>query len=318
MKEIFKLVKKNPLYFAKRLNQKIRYSAQDYYLLATGQANNNIVNQREFRVVGLRRTGNHAIINWIMQQVKGTVVLVNDIFINENPFRTVVEAFESRDPDFYWRAHRIKSNPLYAGDDYLDNLKKEASRDFIPKDLLIFSLEDYRLKLMDVKRFQKRHLLYFGGSGEKIDILILRDPYNLLASRLKNERIGLKTRSYVKSFAEVWVEYAKEYLGETNFMKNNKVLINYNQWSKNENYRKELASKLKINFTDAGFDEVTSYGGGSSFDGMGNKIQLDTMGRWKAYKDDPVFRKVVSNQKLREYAARIFPEISDVEKELNL
>ena len=161
------------------------------------------MNDREFRVVGLRRTGNHAIINWILQQVDGTVVFVNDIFINENPFRTVVEVFESQDPDFYWRANRIKSNPLYAGEDYLDNLRKEANRDFIPKDLLIFSLEDYRLKLMDVKRYQKRHLLYFGNSKEKTDILILRDPYNLLASRLKNERIGLKTRSYLKPFADV-------------------------------------------------------------------------------------------------------------------
>lgn len=318
MKEIIRLVKEKPFYFFKRFNQKTRHRIEDNIRLASGKTVRGIVNDKELRIHGLRRTGNHAIINWIVKQATGTVVHINDIFIDENPFIMTVEALESNDPDFIWRAKRMKGIPLYKEENGLDILKKEATQQFLHKDILIYSLEDYSLNLISKEKIQKKHLLYFGNSQTKFDVIILRDPFNLLASRLKNKDIGLKTRSWHRTFASVWVEYAKEYLGETNYLPYEKLVINYNQWASNKTYRKQLAEKLGIPFTDAGFDQVTNYGGGSSFDGSGSKSALDVFGRWKHFKDDPVFKKVASNKELLHYAKLIYPEFTDVGKEIRI
>lgn len=318
MNDLITLITESPAYFIRRLGQKFRFKLIDRYLLITNQINELKVNNQKIRVCGLRRTGNHAIINWIIQQASGNVVHLNDIFIAENPYRAAVEGLQTKDPKFYWKAYRMRSNPLYSGMDYMEVLKQEMNRDFIIKDMLIYSLEDYRLKLMNKRNIRKKHLLFFGGSEEQKDILILRDPYNLLASRMKHENIGLKTRSVFKSFAEMWIEYAREFLGETNYLKNNKYLINYNQWARNYNYRKETAENLKLNFTDAGFDNITNYGGGSSFNGINTQKKLDVTNRWKTFKDDPVFLKMLSPKELHRYADLIYPELSYVKEQLNL
>lgn len=316
MKNIIKLVRENPSYYVKRFKQKINHTITDISRLSSQTANEEIVNQKEFRISGLRRTGNHAIINWIIKQSEGTVVHFNDIFINENPLQIITKAIETKDPDFAFRAERAFNNPLYKGQDGVEILKREANGDFTKKDLLIYSLEGYHPRLIAKKKIQKKHKLYFGKSRKKYDIIILRDPYNLLASRLKNKKIGLKTRSYLTSFADMWVAFAREYLGETNFSPYPKVAVNYNKWAEEKAYRKQLTKTLHIPFTDAGFHEVTNYGGGSSFDGSGAKKDLDVFGRWKHYKDDPTFLKVVSNDELRHYSNFIFPELENIEKEL--
>jgi hypothetical protein len=316
--ELIKLIAGNPVYFGKRISQKIRFNLIDWYLFNQNQSNEAIVNRLKIRVCGLRRAGNHAIINWIIQQSNGNVVHLNDIFLRENPYRFAFEGLQTKNPQFYWKAYRIRSNPLYAGENYMELLKNEMRRDFIKKDMLIYSLEDYRLKLMKKRSIYKKHLLFFGGSEMQRDILILRDPYNLLASRLKHKHIGLKTRSVLRSFAEMWIDYAKEFLGETNHLKNNKFLINYNQWSRNYSYRKELAENLGLNFTDAGFNNITNYGGGSSFNGTNPNQKLDVAARWKAFTNDPVYLKALSQKDLIKYADRIYPELSFVKEKLDL
>lgn len=36
---------------------------------------------------------------------------------------------------------------------------------------------------------------------------------------------------------DLWIDYAKEYLGETNYLKHNKICINYNQWFADVEYQ---------------------------------------------------------------------------------
>ncbi|MFN7247708.1 MAG: hypothetical protein ACK5UO_13890, partial [Microcystis sp.] len=49
-----------------------------------------------------------------------------------------------------------------------------------------------------------------------------------MASRLKKGLLSVKTKGM--SPADMWMEYAKEFLGETSYLSNNKVVINYNLW----------------------------------------------------------------------------------------
>lgn len=70
--------------------------------------------------------------------------------------------------------------------------------------------------------------------------------------------LQVKNKNFTLS--DLWIDYAKEFLQETNYLPNNKVCVNYNLWVSDVNYRREVANRLNLDFTDAGFDEVRRYG----------------------------------------------------------
>lgn len=146
----------------------------------------------------------------------------------------------------------------------------------------------------------------FGKSAARYDVLILRDPFNLIASRIKSNNLRVKNPN--RTVVELWIAYAKEYLGETNFLKNNKVCINYNQWFSDVEYRKYLASLLDVEFSDAGINDVKSQGGGSSFEGQeldGQATKMQVLDRWESFADDSLFQKWLNNRELISYSERI-------------
>lgn len=242
-----------------------------------------IVNQKEIRVVGLKRTGNHAIINWLRQQHSGEVWHLNNIRPGTNPYRWLYSHYPK------------------------EHLKQEALGNFVAKDCLIYSYEDYSIERVTDPKFERRHDVYLGKSSLRYDLLILRDPFNLMASRLKKNYITVKDPNY--TVTDLWLEYAKEFLGETNYLTNNKVCINYNRWFFDVEYRKNLASALGIEFSDKGIERVKSEGGGSSFDGKefdGQATKMDVLNRYKLFEDDPAYQSLVNNEELIEYSRKIF------------
>jgi len=250
-----------------------------------------IVNQKEIRVVGLKRSGNHAIINWIRKQHHGEVWHLNKIPVKRNPYRFLYEHYPK------------------------EKLKQEAKGNFTKKDCLIYSYEDHALEQITNKGFESKAELYLGKSASKYDLLILRDPFNLLASRFKKGYIKVKCPDI--TLVELWISYAKEYLGETNLLKSKKICVNYNQWFSDVNYRRQLAEQLNVKFSDAGFNDVKGQGGGSSFDGLtfrGKAAEMDVLNRWKVFADDPQYRKLIDNVELRDYSERIFGHIPGTER----
>ncbi|HBE21064.1 MAG TPA: hypothetical protein DEG17_17385 [Cyanobacteria bacterium UBA11149] len=242
-----------------------------------------IVNEKEIRVAGLKRSGNHAIINWIRKQHTGEVWHLNNIPVSENPYRFLYK--------HYPREH----------------LRREALGNFIKKDCLIYSHEDYSLELITNTKNQKNHDLYLGKSQTIYDIIILRDPFNLLASRIKKNYMQVKDNS--QTVLDLWLEYAKEYLGETDYFKNQKVCINYNQWFIDPDYRKQLASQLEFQFSDAGINQVKGQGGGSSFEGKefdGKASEMDVLNRYKGFENDPNYQELLKNEEVLEYSRKIF------------
>ena len=274
---------------------------QDLYRTFTDKNHFNIINQKEFRVAGLRRTGNHAVIGWIEEQHKlvGTTFHLNNVPINANPYRHKYQNLSYYFPQHQWS---------------IEQYKEQAKGKFIERYCLIYSYEDYSLKQIFNDRFEKKHDLYIGKTGNRYDLLIIRDPFNLLASRLKNNFLPVKSKR--SSFIELWIEYAKEYLAQTNYLKHNKTCINYNLWVKDLDYRKQLANKLDIEFTDVGLNKVRSYGGGSSFEGKscdGEASTMDTINRWQHFVDNPVYRKLINHPELLHYSEKIFGHIAGTE-----
>ncbi|NET62178.1 MAG: hypothetical protein F6K47_40545 [Symploca sp. SIO2E6] len=256
-----------------------------------------IVNQKEIRIIGLRRTGNHAIMKWVQKQQPGVVWCLNNLPVKENPYRHRYEYPERLDPQ--WQLERIRN---------------EARGNFSKKDCLIYSYEDYQLTEVIDKSFANKQTLYMGKSFAKYDLLILRDPFNLVASRIKSDKMPVKNEG--KTVIDLWIEYAKEFLNETQYLTNQKICLNYNRWFGDVDYRQQLAGQLKLDFSDAGIDDVSNYGGGSSFDRrelQGQAKKMDVLNRWKYFSDDPSYRKLLDNEELRDYSERIFGHIPGTE-----
>lgn len=264
-----------------------------------------INNQNEFRIVGLSRSGNHAVINWIINQLEGKYCFLNCTEPKYNPYATVRPL--------------SKSGDLYRTNIENFDLNKEKEGKFSTKDYLIYNHEDSFLGPLNGKADKLEKQEWVGKSGEKKDVLILRDPFNLFASRLKSGLIkghstphGLNPVSGI-TLRRLYKQHAREYLGEKNYLRN-KILISFNLWAVSREYREKLSEELGIPFTDKGFREVPKVAGGSSFDGTkfsGEAHKMNVNERWKKYATDPEYRELFDPE-LQELAFRVFGNIPPV------
>ncbi|MEL6493066.1 MAG: hypothetical protein AAFQ95_24200 [Cyanobacteria bacterium J06621_3] len=108
----------------------------------------------------------------------------------------------------------------------------------------------------------------------------------------------MPTKSPGTSMVQMWLAYAKEFVGESTYLKRNRICVNYSQWCADTDYRRELSAQLEIPFSDAGLDKVSSFGGGSSFDGIGLSSRAKSMSvtdRWRQVAEDPTFKQLFLN-----------------------
>lgn len=261
-----------------------------------------IVQKKEFRLVGLSRSGNHAIINWIINQLHGSYCFLNCTEPKHNPFFTARPLSEN--------GKSYQTNILNF------NLKKEQQHQFSEKDTLLYNHEDCFLGPFNTKKQQEEREKWVGASQEKKDILILRDPFNLFASRIKAGLIrghythhGAKPISLL-TLKRIYKQHAREFLKEKNYLKN-KVCVSFNSWTTDEGYRRRFAEELGISFSDKGFREVSSVAGGSSFDGTrlsGNANKMELSNRWKKYALEEEYWALF-DQELLELTQKIFGNI---------
>jgi hypothetical protein len=111
-------------------------------------------------------------------------------------------------------------------------------------------------------------------SGED-NIVIVRDFYNLLASRYKKygALLGLREKDYITNLQELigsWKQHAKTFL---DFPTKG---ISYNAWLKSKTYRDSVAARFSVpNEIDA-IDYVPNMGGGSSFVGVQKEKDIES------------------------------------------
>lgn len=240
------------------------------------QGEGPFVNQHELRVIGLSRSGNHAIIHWLLSQMPGRTCLLNCAEGKTNPF--------------------VSARPLASGRPYVVNygdfawLQEQQGR-CSPKDLLIHSYEDSFLGYVCHPLFEQQHDRWVGRSRRRTDVLIVRDPFNLFASRQRAQTAAISPSTAVR----IWKQHARAALGERRYSPHACVWIYYNRWVTDCRYRQQIAGQLGLRFSDAGIDRVARTGGGSSFDGMhydGAARQMKVLERWKVYQHDPAYRRL--------------------------
>ena len=158
--------------------------------------------------------------------------------------------------------------------------------------------------------------------GQVREILLLRDPFNTFASRLHLMRQQPKN-VFVKDFLlpdedgtallpRRWKFFAEEYLGKTNHLRNDKLVINFNRWVIDREYREQLCDALGVPFRDEHKEHVPVYGFGSSFDRRrfdrrGSAMKLTQ--RWEHFRDDPEYMSFFSDPDIIKLSQAIFGEV---------
>jgi hypothetical protein len=250
------------------------------------------MNRHEYRIIGMSRSGNHAIIDWILSQASGRTCFLNCAEPQTNPF--------------------ITARPLASGRRIVANfpdldVEGEVRGEFTDKDLLLVSHEDCFLGAVAKGAYEDHHDALVGPSLERRDVLILRDPFNLFASRMRGEFGNVSTNTALR----IWKQHAREFLSVRRYLKHPRILIDYNQWASRKSYRRQISEQLGLQFTDSSFEKVPATGNGSSFDGRrydGRATCMRILERWKHFIDSEAYAALFDHE-VYSLSQRIFGDI---------
>lgn len=200
--------------------------------------------EKVFLFYGMRRTGNHAVIYWMLGQFDLPYWYSND---NERPWKTLNDIiyFTGEKPLKTDYAHGIatfEDIPYRDTSDVLDAVPKVVAR---------------------AKAVQ--------------EVLILRDPFNLFSSR-KHAKFSASPCD--KASIEVWKTYARQFLEPLSRM----VCVRYDLWFLHQHYRRAISAQVGLKFNDFNLNYVPTEGHGSSFDHRGFSAraqQMNVLERWK-------------------------------------
>ena len=195
--------------------------------------------QREYCVVGMRRSGQHAIVRWIMRQLPGHSLFLNDLDPGEAPgsFRQP----EQRLLDRYYVEGAECPIPTHSRVDNLVYNHEDSPFAAAPPHVLP----------ADSRHFQR--------------ILVLRDPFNLFASRYFFwVRMDPAAPRWRWDDTPLWANHANRHLELERQPPAGVTLILLERWQSDAEYRRRVARQLGLNFTDAGHKDVDHIG--STFD----------------------------------------------------
>lgn len=232
---------------------------------------------RYFILHGMKRSGNHGLINWIKGQddakLYNNIVPITDYIAKGIPFpagKTVRQ----------WEKHVLRrqlKKHLKAGE-----FKSLVTEVIEPKKIKIFSMEDHRLDYRPILDLPIN----------STNILLIRDAKNLFASRIKKafklnipESYPKQLDQHFERILSTWKEHAYEFIGETNKLGTDTVKLSFNRWYSDKEYRESLSNKLSLTFSDNGFKNISGIGGGSSFDSTnynGNPQNMKVLDREKS------------------------------------
>lgn len=212
------------------------------------------VPSRLFLLHGMKRSGNHAIVNWLTPQLRCRV------FNNFIPLGPLLRGNPMPDPRPFaaWRSAQERSQGT-------------------PLSSALVTLEDHDLRLMpflDVDMRLQR-------------LLVLRNPRDLFASRIRKAfRVDMPAYpradgAVLERAIKLWSQHAHCYLGDASAYPG-RVAILFDAWFRDAEYREAVSDALGVAFNDSGFGRVGPEGGGSSFDGTrfdGNARLMDVGNR---------------------------------------
>jgi hypothetical protein len=252
---------------------------------------------RIYTVFAISRSGHHPIVDWIYDSCKSPKVFFNDPDLKD-PIRK--RAFYYLDKQKYYHLKNQLKHQNSSRDsqirikERINNFKKagwilEEENPFknsLQIKNLIVNFENYN-PLKSSKEIRSCINTISEYTKENIAVIIIRNPFNLIASRIMHGRPITKDEKRQQKinpneFLNLWKSYneiIKNKLKLEGFSKT--IIIKYEDWC-NSKSKKELYSKnLKLERLLLISNKMSPFGGGSSFNGFHKKAkELKTDNRW--------------------------------------
>ena len=280
----------------------------------------------EIGILAMKRSGHHAIAHWLLCQIGGASVHLNNCeFVRRVQHTTPPPRVISRtDRD---EAFSAMSSAVYLEGVFQGHIRHIAVHQAFSSqwerikalqnveaalrlayrlgpriDAYLFNLED--LHLDDFVSLPTR-LVARGEPERRERVVVVRDLANWAASRIAggyliDEAVLRAWRSQVAAAARPEAHSGL-------------VFANFPAWHTSPPYRRQLAERLGVAFTDAGREDVVPFGPvgrpGSSFDerGMhGTASRMDVLERWHATRDHAQWQSVMARSDLRALSAEVF------------
>lgn len=223
--------------------------------------------QKLISIYGIRRSGNHAVANWIMSHFN------NGCYINDANKKV-----------------REQSNKLPCHDNNCINVNLYEN-----PEITIIGIENKVDRHIHKIYLEKLKSDYQYQNLQTYEFCLIRNCANLIASHLK----AWGDQSYHEKIPDHWKQYIDFYTS------NNEInLLIYDRWLDND-YRNKIANIIKFNNQDLGIEQIPWYGGGSSFnEKVINKYNLKN--RWKSMINNERFIKIIKNFMYWKEHANIF------------
>ena len=227
---------------------------------------------RQIAIVAYSRSGSHCITDWICSQFNG--------HIRYSPGMNLTERRRNNPDLFIDGDNRLPSS---------DTTRTEGKKTYVA------SLERYDPT--------GEIVVPWIGSESTISIIILRNPFNWLAS-LNAHGNGRFKSTGPPTLLRAWAKYAEAALNRDDC-----VPIYYDTFISSKSYRDSIADRIGVDVrSDDSLSRVSEFGRGSSFDGMefdGRAGEMKTTERWEIYKDEIWMIDAMNDKKIQHLLGEI-------------
>jgi len=233
-------------------------------------------------VAGMHRTGHHPIAIWLLHQ---------QAHIHEFAIQTIAPwLFQVEGED---GTSILANNPLKRGrgehpdKEKFDSVMLEAA----PQRIILTHEQE---TISNVAKACASSTAVWRNDNKPTMVIVLRDFKNWVASCIKMaERDGKPVEEIINKDK---IKIYKDHFRYTHNDIHGIHYILYNQWVKSPDYRREVCELLGLTFTDAAIDQLSIFGGGSSFDGMKHiktASSMNTDKRYKEMEDHPYYKAIL-------------------------
>ncbi|MFZ6004099.1 MAG: hypothetical protein ACOYXM_09220 [Actinomycetota bacterium] len=246
--------------------------------------------QRCTVVWGLKRSGIHLVVNWLFANLGGRIKGELEASTLHPQLRDGF-ADDARGVAFFNNCGGLHSRSFSLGDLTAADLNAAVAS----HQSTILGMEDCSLNLAALPRA-------IPGSAS---LLVLRDPLNNLASRMKAAETRPEVFRFDVGYIDLYESYCAEALGRTSHLPA-KVVVSFNRFVQDRSHRDEVASALGLVNVDD-LTEVAGYGGGSSFSRDRLSSTEDLMTRFLQHPLPAVIvDELLARHDIREACSRLF------------
>lgn len=234
-----------------------------------------------YKFFGLQRSGNHAVINWLVGLDQQGFIFFNNVDWKK-PISESVSAVSLPPGIKAYASRESKKSPPVIKHEYINNLS------LIEGGKLLFSYENMNMSSYVDKRINRNIVASFGSPISKTNILIVRNIFNMLpsAARMVRRQQAQKRRSdewfveVMRKRVEMWKSYAFLAVEASSFSRGEFIPILFDKWVVDKSYRDSLAEVFGLLNKDKNIDFVSDAGNGSSFSGIKGVEQKGVVNRW--------------------------------------